>query len=84
MRDGFDLDSPLVCEGIIGDSCGGGRIFFVKDSTLFAYDSITKESILLLESVIDAVKIFKKACHITIECRDETIVFDLSQLTRIK
>ena len=54
MTHGFDLNSPLVCEGIFGDGCGGGRLFIVENETLFAYDPQTKESITLLESVLNA------------------------------
>ncbi|HFB54221.1 MAG TPA: thiamine biosynthesis protein ThiF, partial [Sulfurimonas autotrophica] len=45
MIPGFSKDSPLVCEGIIGDGCGGGRFFAVEDETLFAYDPLTQERI---------------------------------------
>ena len=80
---GFNLDSPLVCEGIIGDGCGGGRIFYIEDSTLKTYDPVSKESIILLVDVIDAVRIKKNACVIFIECRDEDIKFDLSLMSRV-
>ena len=77
---GFDLENPLVCEGIIGDGCGGGRIFMVEDKTLKAYDPQTKESIILLENIHMPRKIYKKACVISIECEKETIKFDLSAM----
>ncbi len=83
MMDGFDLDSPLICEGIVGDGCGGGRLFFVKNEILVAYDPETKESITLLKNVLNAIKITKNFCIITIECNDETITFDLSSLSRV-
>ncbi len=83
MTHGFNLEDDLVCEGIIGDGCGGGRIFLVKDKTLFAYDPQTQSYILLLEAVLKAVKISKKGCIITIECQDETIYFDLSILSKV-
>jgi len=83
MMDGFDLDSALVCEGIIGDGCGGGRIFFVEDEKLFAYDPTTKESIELLGDLKDAVSIRKNACIISIELVKETIKFDLSTLSKV-
>ena len=79
--DGFDLDSPLVCEGIVGDGCGGGRIFFVEDRTLFVYDPFTKDKISLLENIVDAVQIVKSACIITITTKSKTIRFDLSKLS---
>jgi len=80
MIPGFSKDSPLVCEGIIGDGCGGGRFFAVEDETLFAYDPLTQERIVLLREVENARKISKKACIITIECEEKSIKFDLSQL----
>lgn len=81
--DGFDLESPLVCEGIIGDGCGGGRLFFVEDETLFAYDPMTKEKFLLLEDVFEALSISKSKCIITIICASEKITFDLSALKKV-
>lgn len=82
MIHGFDLTSPLVCEGIVGDGCGGGRIFFIKDETLFANDPQTNENILLLESVKSAKSISKKACIVSIECEREVIEFDLSSMSK--
>jgi len=81
--DGFDLKSPLICEGIIGDGCGGGRLFIVKDKTLFAYDPMTKEQIILLSSIVNAKSIRKDACIITIVSPYEDIIFDLSKLERV-
>jgi len=83
MIPGFSKDSPLVCEGIIGDGCGGGRFFAVENETLFAYDPLTQERIILLREVKDAKKVSKKACIITIECAEETLKFDLSALELI-
>jgi len=80
MMDGFNLDSPLVCEGIVGDGCGGGRIFYVEESRLYAYDPVSKDSLLLLENLKDPEKIKKKGCIITIECMERTEVLDLSLL----
>lgn len=71
----------LTCRGIIGDGCGGGRDFFIKDEILFAYDETSKESIILLEGIKNAKKISKSACIITIECKDERILFDLSKMS---
>jgi hypothetical protein len=78
--DGFDLSSPLVCEGIIGDGCGGGRIFFVKNESLCVYDPTTKMSMTLLDGVANIEKISKKSCIITLFLGNETIEFDLSTL----
>ena len=80
MMDGFDLDSPLVCEGIIGDGCGGGRIFFVEKEALLVYDPTTKKSRKLLEGLQEVQSISKKGCIITLELQSETRLFDLSSL----
>ena len=80
MMDGFNLDSPLVCEGIVGDGCGGGRIFFVEDAKLQVYDPITKERMTLLENLDDITSISKAGCIITLTTKDENILFDLSTL----
>ena len=77
----FDLENPLVCEGIIGDGCGGGRIFYVKDAILFAYDSLTQESMVLLREIGDVKKITKKGCIITLSYKKEERLFDLSSLS---
>ena len=74
----FDLNSPLVCEGIIGDGCGGGRIFFVEDEKLQVYDPTTKESMVLLESLKDVKSISKSGCTISIKQHYKTIEFNLS------
>jgi hypothetical protein len=83
MTHGFDLNSPLVCEGIVGDGCGGGRIFFVEDETLFVYDPLTQEKMVLLHELQGAKKIEKEACIITIEMADEVVKFNLSLLSVI-
>jgi len=80
MTHGFNLDDPLVCEGIIGDGCGGGRIFYVKDGSLIAYDPFSKDNIILLENICDCISISKKVCIITIRTKTKTIEFDLSKL----
>ncbi|WP_428738002.1 thiamine biosynthesis protein ThiF [Sulfurimonas sp.] len=74
----YDLNSPLVCEGIIGDGCGGGRIFFVEDEKLQVYDPMTKDIMVLLEELIDVSSISKLGCIITIKQEDKTIEFNLS------
>lgn len=80
---GFDLNNPLVCEGIIGDGCGGGRIFVVENETLRAHDPYTKESILLLENIHMPKSISKKGCVVTITCENELIEFDLSSMKKM-
>ena len=83
MIHGFDLQDDLVCEGIIGDGCGGGRIFTIKDDTLVAFDPQTQSYMELLEGVTAAEKISKEGCIITIVCQSETILFDLSTLSKL-
>jgi len=83
MTHGFDLDDDLVCEGIIGDGCGGGRIFTIKDNNLVAYDTQTQSYIVLLKDVRNAKKVSKKGCVISIKLADETLDFDLSTLTKL-
>ena len=78
--DGFDLDSPLVCEGVIGDGCGGGRLFYVEDETLKTYNPQTRENMTLLEDVTNAIGVSKKGCVVSIESEEEVIEFDLSTL----
>jgi len=78
MIRGFDDNSPLVCEGIIGDGCGGGRFFLIKDETLFAYDPQSKESITLLQDIKCVEKVTKNGCIITVKCAKEVIKFNLS------
>ncbi|MFA5454240.1 MAG: thiamine biosynthesis protein ThiF [Sulfurimonas sp.] len=82
MIHGFDLESPLVCEGIVGDGCGGGRIFFIENETLYAHDPISKENRMLLQNIKKAKKISKSGCIVTIKCEDETMEFDLSQMQK--
>ncbi len=77
--DGFDLDSPLVCEGIIGDGCGGGRIFFAQESKLFVYDPIIKESYLLIEIGSSVREISKNACVITLITASKIYKYSLSE-----
>lgn len=79
----YDVSSPLVCEGVIGDGCGGGRLFLVEDKTLKAYDPQTEETFTLLESVFDAKKVVKNACTITVECEKGEIRFDLSSMKKV-
>lgn len=83
MMAGFDLDSPLVCEGIVGDGCGGGRIFYIEDSALKAYDPVAKESITILSDIVDSLSIKKSACVIFIKCKNKNIKFDLSLMSRV-
>ncbi len=83
MIHGFDLNDALVCEGVVGDGCGGGRIFYIEDSTLKSFDPMSKESITLFKDIQNAIKISKRVCKISIECLNETIIFDLSLLKKV-
>ncbi|MCF6340050.1 MAG: thiamine biosynthesis protein ThiF [Sulfurimonas sp.] len=76
----FDLNLPLVCEGIIGDGCGGGRIFFIKDGILKAYDPQSEKEVVLLEKIENVKLLSKKACTLFIECQNEKIEFDLPSM----
>ena len=80
MHHGFDLDSPLVCEGIIGDGCGGGRIFYVEYAILYAYDPQSQKSMELLRGLERVDSISKKGCIISLHFADEVRHFDLSSL----
>lgn len=83
MSHGFDLDNPLICEGIIGDGCGGGRIFMVKDGVIKAYDPLSKDFFELLEGIQSPISISKSHCIVSVVCQNETIEFDLSSMKRI-
>jgi hypothetical protein len=83
MSHGFDLNNPLICEGVIGDGCGGGRLFMVKENTLKAYDPITKNSRVLLKDIKKPLSLSKKACIVSVICEEETINFDLSEMRRV-
>ena len=80
MMDGFDLDSPLVCEGIIGDGCGGGRIFFIESDALWVYDPITEDRMEIFLGLKGVKKISKSGCIIRIFFQDREESFDLSQV----
>ena len=82
MIHGFDVNNELICEGIVGDGCGGGRLFFVEDETLKVYDPQSKEVMNLLTDIKDAKKVTKKGCIITIKCEKELVKFDLSSMGR--
>ena len=84
MTHGFDIDSSLICEGIVGDGCGGGRLFMIKENKLIAYDPQTKGEIVLLGGIKMAKAISKQACIVKIVCEEKNIEFDLSALKKIK
>ena len=78
MMVGFDLDSPLVCEGIVGDGCGGGRIFYIDSNILKVYDPITNDNMVLIKDLKNPKKLIKKGCIISIIYEQEIVEFDLS------
>ncbi len=80
MTHGFDLSSPLVVQSIIGDGCGGDRIFFLKDATLYAYDGVSDTSLALKDGFFDVKKIEKKGCIIFLYKDNEVVEFDLSSI----
>jgi len=81
MTHGFDLSDPLVCEGIVGDGCGGGRIFYVQDNSLFAFDPVVSQKRELLNTIKDAKELTKDGCIVSIRCESEMVLFDLSSMT---
>ena len=80
MTHGFDLTSSLVCEGIIGDGCGGGRIFFIDKHLLKVYDPITKESMVLYDSLFNVELLTKEGCILFITTKEKVLRFDISSL----
>lgn len=72
------IDDALVCEGIVGDGCGGGRLFYIQESTLFTYDPYAKTRILLLEDIQNAISLKKEGCLLYIGLSQGSFVFDLS------
>ena len=82
MVHGFNVNDELICEGKVGDGCGGRRWFFIEDETLKAYDPQSKEVMNLLAGIKDAKEVSKKGCIITIKCEKELVKFDLSSMGR--
>ena len=80
MTHGFNIDPSLICEGVVGDGCGGGRLFMVEDNTLKTYDPLTKEFTILLENIEDALTISKATCTILIETKTLHVEFNLSTM----
>ena len=68
------------CEGIIGDGCGGGRIFFTCKDSLKTYDPLTKEVMTLLETLNEPQNISKKGCQLFFTCKQKKMIFDLSTM----
>ena len=66
------------CEGIIGDGCGGGRIFFTCKQSVKVFDPMSKEVMTLLENLEEPLHISKKGCQLFFTCKSEKMRFDLS------
>ena len=78
----LDKNDPLMCEGIVGDGCGGGRIFFIRENQLFAHDPMTKEDKALFTVEVIPKKLFKKGCILSLQYEQHAIEFDLSLMTQ--
>ncbi|MDD2356552.1 MAG: thiamine biosynthesis protein ThiF [Thiovulaceae bacterium] len=72
------------CEGIVGDGCGGGRIFFTCKDSLNVYDPITKKMMTLLQNLQEPQGISKKGCHLLFTCKQIKMIFDLSKMSLIE
>lgn len=83
FREIEQFDTTSWCEGIIGDGCGGGRIFFTCKDSLNVYDPITKEMMTLLEDLQEPHNISKKGCHLLFTCKQKEMTFDLSKMSLI-
>ncbi len=75
--------SKISCMGIIGDGCGGGREFIVKDGIFFVHDPMSGEDKVLLENIKMPQTISKKGCVVSIKCADEDIKFNLSLMQKL-
>lgn len=74
------LGATSWCEGIIGDGCGGGRIFLTCSDCVKVYDPYTKEIFTLIENLHKPEDIAKKGCHLSFICKGEKRVFNLSTM----
>ncbi len=71
------------CEGIVGDGCGGGRIFFTTLDALKVFDPMTKEVFTLIDDLQTPKDISKKGCHLLFTCKDQKMTFDLSKMSLV-
>lgn len=74
------LGASSWCEGIIGDGCGGGRIFFTCKDAVKTYDPFTKEVMTLVLHLESPQNISKKGCQIFFTCKQKKMGFDLSKM----
>lgn len=76
------IDAALQVEGIVGDGCGGGRIFYIEGERLLAYDPVSNESMELCRGIHMPKAISKKGCVVRVACENEIVEFELSSLTK--
>ncbi len=84
----LDLSNPKdMCIGVIGDGCGGGRIFIADTghNMIKVYDPTTAEVFIILKDIDQPTGIKKKGCILSIEIANtkELIEFDLSSMKQI-
>lgn len=80
------LDPSDMCIGIIGDGCGGGRVFIADTghSMIKVYEPENGEVFIILKGINKPISIMKKACILSIKTdADELIEFDLSSMTYV-
>jgi len=79
------LDPSDMCIGVIGDGCGGGRIFIADTGhkMIKVYEPENAEVFVILKDINSPQTIAKKACilSITTDVQNELIEFDLSSMT---
>jgi hypothetical protein len=68
------------CEGIAGDGCGGGRIFFTDKNSVKVFDPVSKEVMTLVTDLEEPLGISKKECRLFFTCKGKLNVFDLSAM----
>ncbi len=83
----LDLNDPNdMCIGIIGDGCGGGRIFIADtgNDMIKVYDPQSAEVFVIIKDIQKPNRITKKGCILSIytDSKDQYIEFDLSSMTK--
>lgn len=75
-----------MCIGVIGDGCGGGRIFIADSghNMIKVYEPENGEVFIILEDISRPKSISKKGCILSVLTDDinELIEFDLSSMTK--
>ncbi|WP_345993520.1 thiamine biosynthesis protein ThiF [Sulfurimonas sp. HSL-1716] len=77
------FDPISACEGVAGDGCGGGRIFFTDKDSLKVYDPTTKKVFTLLEDMQNPKELSKKGCLLFFTCEEKNMTYDLSKMSLI-